>query len=305
MRAFDCRAIANFATSRESGRSLVDRIKAMQSRDGILSLSIVHGFPAADVYDVGTRVIAITDGDPGAAEAVASALGQEIIAGLPLRSTARLPPAEAIARGLSFDGGPVVLADRWDNPGGGVGGDNTQMLTALLAWPEVPAAIGAMWDPGAVRLCQAADPGTQLHLRVGGKATPQSGPPLDLIVTVGQTTDDLQVPFEQSRVSLGAAAAVRVGELDVVLASKRVQTFHPQVFTALGIDLGRKKLVAVKSANHFFAAFSKIAPQILYVDCDGPYPSEPKTIPYTQIRRPIWPLDPDPWGAGESQAMRP
>jgi microcystin degradation protein MlrC len=74
-----------------------------------------------------------------------------------------------------------------------------------------------------------------------------------------------------------------------------VQTFHPEIFTRLGIDLAAKKLVVVKSANHFHAAFARIAAHVLYVDCDGPYPSDPRTIPYTRIRRPIWPLDADPW----------
>src|SRR5690606_472391 len=39
----DCRAIANFLTSREPGRSLVDDILAMEGKDQVLSISIVHG----------------------------------------------------------------------------------------------------------------------------------------------------------------------------------------------------------------------------------------------------------------------
>ena len=66
-------------------------------------------------------------------------------------------------------------------------------------------------------------------------------------------TRDLIVPFEQSVVSLGAAAAIRIGALDIVLASKRAQTFHPDVFRNLGIDLTTRKIVVVKSASHFHA----------------------------------------------------
>jgi microcystin degradation protein MlrC len=62
---FDCRAIAGFMTSREPGRGFVDRIKALEGRDGILSISVAHGFQAADVYDVGTKVLVIADGDLG------------------------------------------------------------------------------------------------------------------------------------------------------------------------------------------------------------------------------------------------
>ena len=81
-------------------------------------------------------------------------------------------------------------------------------------------------------------------------------------------------PFEQSWVSLGPAAAVTIGTLDVVLASTRAQTFSPHVFTDLGIDLATKKIVVVKSSNHFHAAFAPIAESILYLDTGGPYPSD-------------------------------
>ena len=94
---------------------------------------------------------------------------------------------------------------------------------------------------------------------MGGKATPVSGHPVDAHVVIRASTDDLVIPFEQSRVSMGPAAAVTIGQLDIVLATGRAQTFSPEAFTNLGIDLAGKKIVVVKSSNHFYAAFSKIA----------------------------------------------
>jgi microcystin degradation protein MlrC len=189
----------------------------------------------------------------------------------------------------------VVLADRWDNPGGGVAGDSTVMVEALLRHPEIPAAIGAMWDPVAVSLCRAAGPGTRFTLRFGGKAAASSGPPIDAEVVVRATTPDLLIPFEQSEVSLGPAAAITIGNLDVVLATGRAQTFSPPVFTNLGIDLAAKKIVVVKSSNHFHAAFAPIAAEVMYLDTGGPYPSDPLKIHYVKARRPLAPLDPNPW----------
>ena len=68
-------------TSREPGRSFVDRMKALEGRDGILSISVAHGFQAADVYDVGTKVLVIADGDDTKARILAERLGREILAG--------------------------------------------------------------------------------------------------------------------------------------------------------------------------------------------------------------------------------
>jgi microcystin degradation protein MlrC len=293
---FDCRAITGFMTSREPGRRFVDRMKAMEGQDGILSISVAHGFQAADVYDVGTKVLVYGDGDQAKAEALAERLGREILGwGRGGGSPQHLKPDEAVAAALAVSGQPVVLADRWDNPGGGVAGDATVMVECLLRYPEIPAAIGAMWDPVAVSFCRAAGAGADISLRFGGKAAASSGPPVDAQVRIRATTPDLLIPFEQSHVSLGPAAAVTIGNLDVVLATTRAQTFSPHVFTDLGIDLAAKKIVVVKSSNHFYAAFAPIAAEVLYLDTGGPYPSDPAKIPYKKARRPLSPLDPNPW----------
>ncbi|MDF2810203.1 MAG: family metallopeptidase [Microvirga sp.] len=287
----DCRAIANFITSREPGRSLVDRIKMLEGRDDILSISVIHGFPAADVYDVGTKVLVISNDAPAAGKALALSLAREILEFGADRLPPMPSPAEAVLAAIEIVGGPVILADRWDNPGGGVAGDSTFLVHELMRHPDISAAVGALWDPVAVSLCSAAGVGSRLALRFGGKIAPSSGLPVDALVDIIGVTRDLVVPFEQSMVSLGAAVAIRIGRLDVVLSSKRVQTFHPDIFGKLGIDLAARKIVAVKSASHFYAAFSPIAREIIYVNCGGPYPPDPAKIPYKKIRRPIRPLD--------------
>src|SRR5690348_17099622 len=77
-------------------------------------------------------------------------------------------PAEAARKALAIEGGPVVVADRWDNPGGGVAGDSTLMIEELMQHPHVPAAVGALWDPVAASFRVAAGPGAEMPLRFGG-----------------------------------------------------------------------------------------------------------------------------------------
>lgn len=289
---YDLRVIGGYMTSREPGRSFTDRLLAIEGQGGILSASVIHGFQAADVADAGTKVLVYADGDRATAAALAERLAHEIMAWPPSSGTQHLLPDDAINAAVAAAGQPVVLADRWDNPGGGVAGDSTVLLRALLARPDVASAIGVMWDPVAVRLCAAAGQGAKLHLRFCGKATPQSGNPVDAHVTVRSVSPNLLIPFEQSVVSLGEAACISIGTLDVVLGSTRAQTFSPEAFTRMGVNLRAKTVVAVKSSNHFYAAFAPIAATILYVDSGGPYPPDPARIEYTKLRRPITPLDP-------------
>jgi microcystin degradation protein MlrC len=293
---FDCRLLGGgYMTNRPEGRAFVDRLMAMEGKDGVLSISVAHGFSAGDVPEVGTRTLVITDGDAAKARTLAERIGREVMAFAKAATPPHYTPEEAIALARTAPAHPIAFGDRWDSPGGGVPGDGTSAIAALLKHPDVPAAVGVLWDPIAVELCRAAGVGGNLWLRIGGKATPVSGPPVDAHVVVKALTPDLVIPFEQSLVSLGAAAAVSIGNLDIVLGSKRSQTFSPPAFTSLGVDLAAKKLVIVKSSNHFSAAFAKVCAAIHYLDSGGPFPHDPLKVTYRKVRRPIAPLDADPW----------
>jgi len=47
----------------------------------------------------------------------------------------------------------------------------------------------------------------------------------------------------------------------------------------------------VKSAQHFYASFAKVARQVMYVGAPGAATPHPATLPYRKIARPKWPLD--------------
>jgi microcystin degradation protein MlrC len=63
------------------------------------------------------------------------------------------------------------------------------------------------------------------------------------------------------------------------------------VFTQLGVDLAAKKIIVVKSSQHFYASFSKVARHVIYVGAPGAVTVDLKTLPYRKIRRPMWPID--------------
>ena len=88
---------------------------------------------------------------------------------------------------------------------------------------------------------------------------------------------------------LGDCAVIRIGSLDIVLNTNRSQAFSPDLFTNLGIDIAQKRILIVKSTNHFHGAFAPIAGEILYAAVEGPYPNDPARTPYTRLTRALWP----------------
>lgn len=292
----DCRMVDVFPTTREPTRSFVGRMRALQGQGGVLSVSLIHGFMAADVPEMGTQILVVTDDARDTGDRLAADLAEEVRA---LRGTTIMPLVDLDTlidqvSSAPADPRPFVVADVWDNPGGGVAGDSTAALSALIAAGLTSVGVATIWDPIAAAFCLAAGPGTVMPLRFGGKAGAASGPPIDAEVQVLATDAAAWQSFGSSRVPLGPSAAIRlVGtEIDIILNTNRTQTFEPDVFTNLGLDPMARQVLLVKSTNHFSAGFKPIAREIVYLGVDGIYPNDPRTTPYRKLTRPIWPRDP-------------
>lgn len=293
---YDCRMIAFFPTTREPTRSFVDRMTALEGRDGVLSVSLGHGFPHADVPEMGTRVLVYTDGRKAAGDALAERLGREVVSLREKTAPKLLTIPEALAALAETDTsrGPVVVAEPADNAGGGSASDNTLWLQALLAERVEGAAIAPLWDPQAVAFAHTMGVGARFSLRLGGKTSPLSNRPVDCEVEVIGLKQDGHQFFGDAKISLGDMAALRVdGLVDVVCIQRRTQAFSLDLFTAVGIDPRAKRLVVVKSAQHFHAAFGPIASEVLYSQTEGPSTQDYASHAYARVRRPLHPLDPD------------
>ena len=82
-----------------------------------------------------------------------------------------------------------------------------------------------------------------------------------------------------------------MGGVEAVLISTRAQGMGIDLFSNLGIDPKQRKILVVKSNQHFYASFSQIAAQVLYAEGDGPLPRDYAKLPWKKVQRPIWPLD--------------
>ncbi|QFT33474.1 hypothetical protein FIV00_23485 [Labrenzia sp. THAF82] len=291
---FDVRMIEILPTSRAPMRGFIDKMVRHEQSGAALSLSVIHGFMAGDSPDLGAKILVTTNNEKQAGDQLAEKLGLELFS---FRGTTRpefLSPSAALAKATAHPQGPVVIADVWDNPGGGVAGDSTILLRRALDLGLTDIAFGTIWDPMAVRLCHAAGEGACLDLRFGGKTASDAGDPVDGNVSVLKTQRNAVQSFGQSVVPLGDCAVIDINGIVVVLNSNRAQTFSPDLFTNLGIDVTAQKTLVVKSTNHFHSAFETIATDILYCAVDGPYPSDPRNNAYTRLERPIWPIVENP-----------
>lgn len=129
-----------------------------------------------------------------------------------------------------------------------------------------------------------AGAGSRLTLRIGGKVSRMSGMPADVDVVVRAVHPNHDEDgLGGARQGLGDAAWVEAdGGIDIVLTSMRAQTFAPDAFTGLGIDLLGKRLICVKSSHHFHTRFAPIADHIIHAGTPGTMQMDFANMPYTR-----------------------
>lgn len=292
MHVADCGMMDMFFTPVEPAASLVREMIELEAEPDVLSVSLIHGFPWGDVPDFGTRTLVVTDGETPHGQAVARDLAAKVFA---LRGKARTPLITAAeAAGLAkahASATPLVLADFADNAGAGAPSDATFLIAALMEAGVTEAGAAFIHDPVAVQIATAAGVGARIRLRVGGKTCVFSGDPLDLDVAVVALHANAVHDVKVVRADLGDVAVVRApGNFDLVLTAKRSQCFAPNAFSAFGVDPRQKRVLVVKSMQHFYTGFSRISADIAYVGTPGVASLDLNALPFRTVRRDLWPF---------------
>jgi microcystin degradation protein MlrC len=283
-------------TDREPLRSLMAQAREAERRSGRLSVSLMAGFPYADVPAMGPSVIAVADGDHAEAQAVADELAGRMWAA---RRELFVPcpgPEEAVRLALASDRRPVVLVDLGDNVGGGSAGDGTVLLAELLR-QGASGAVVVLHDPEAVRIARRAGPGGRFEQVVGGRVDRLHGDPVPVWGVVESLHDGTWVE-EQARHGgrrfndQGPTAVVTIeGPNTLVLNSLRTPPFSLGQLTSLGIDPTRRAFLVVKAAVAYKAAYGPIAGRVVEVDTPGLTAIDPARFSFRHIRRPMFPFD--------------
>ena len=277
------------------------RAAALRAEPGIASLSIVPGFPFSDVPDAGAAVLVHAldrPGGRGLAEEAADDLAALWWASRERFAMAATPLADVPLEPVP---GVTVLADIADNPGAGGSSDSTHILHHFLANGVRDAAFATIVDPEAVAACHAAGAGAGIDLAVGGKATVQSGPPVEARWEIEHLGDG--VFLNEGRMShgarnrLGRTATVSTAGISVMLCERRTQALDPSMFRAGGIVPEQCRWLVVKSSVHYRASFAVLATRMIDVECPGLSPSRLQSLDYHRVPRPIVPLDAIPASA--------
>jgi microcystin degradation protein MlrC len=281
-------------TAREPMATLMRLARRAEELPGVLSVSLMAGFPYADVPEMGPAVIVVADGDRAKAKATADELGAAM---WNVREQLYVPcptPAEAVAHAIASKQTPVLLVDLGDNIGGGSAGDGTVLLAELVK-QRAKGFVVALYAPEAVRVAKAIGVGGVMDGPLGG-SDGMHGPPVTVRGVVRSLHEGKWVETEarhggRRQNDQGHAAVLDLGDGSlVVLTSLRTPPFSLGQLTSLGIDPRAASAIVVKAAVAYKAAYAPIAGEIIEVDTPGLTAINPARFSYTRIRRPMYPL---------------
>jgi len=257
----------------------------LRQRPGVLSTSILQGFPYADVAEMGSAVIAVTDQDENLAVEIAAELSGALW-NERTQFTATALDIDSCLNEIKHLQGRVCLLDMGDNVGGGSPADSTHLAHALVL-RSIRKAFICLFDPVAV--CVAS---------MGGATDRLHGDPLVARVRVdglydGQFTENEArhggiVNFDQ-----GKSAVVTIASgLTVMLTSKRIVPWSLGQFACCDLDPQDFEVLVAKGVNSPLAAYASLCSHFVRVNTPGVTASDLSGFDYQWRRRPMFPFEP-------------
>jgi len=299
--------ISKQATGLDPMKSVMDDVRSVLERPGVLSASCGQGYPYADVIEMGVSFVVVADGDPEVARDAARWLADRTWERRALFGNDTPNPPEAMAAAMSapLGEGPTVIMDMGDNVGGGGSADSTHLL-AEAQRQGAGELLMSLFDPESVRACVAAGPGAEVTLEVGGKTDGLHGEPIEVTGRVRAITDGR---FEEPTpihggfrffdygptVALDLNAEGGLGEgVTLLLHTERgVGNMTREQMYSIGIFPERYRIVIAKGVVSPRAAYEPIARKIILADTPGVSSADLETFNFEHRRRPLYPFEED------------
>jgi len=287
----------NMRTAEGPMVELFTMARVWEAKPDMINVSVFGGFPFCDVPYAGLNVIATANGKKELAQSACDAIcaraweiKDQFLKVLPNINQA-MDQAEALLPQALIK--PVILADVADNPGGGGSGDTPELLREMIRRNLPKTAAALIWDPETVEKAFDVGVGNHAIFRIGGKAEPAYGEPIEVEATVRTLADGefyANGPMSRGNIAqIGRCARLQVGNVQILVSTIRMACNDADIFRHLGVEPTQQKLLLVKSRGHFRASFEPLAHAIVEVDAPGAANPNLKRYPYRRIH--TWPLN--------------
>jgi len=289
-------------TNVEPLKPIVDETRRLEKEPGILGVSFSGGYQYADVPAMGAGVVVVTDNNPELARRTAQQISDMVWATRD-RLKLNLPDsAAAVQQAMASPKFPVVLVEMGDNIGGGSAGDATFLLGEMVR-QKATGWVVAVADPAAVQAAMRAGVGAAFDLPVGGKTDKLHGEPVRVRGRVKSLHDGRFLETEirhggQRYYDQGLSAVIEAEgstpDLQnlLLVTTRRQVPFSIHQLVSCGIYPERQKILVVKAAVAFRAAYEPVAARIIEVDTPGVTSVNPRRFTWKMVPKTLFGMEP-------------
>ena len=269
--------------------------KSLEAEQGVLSTSLFLGHPYLDMPEMGSGGLVVTDDN----EQLAVHLARDVARKywdrrFDLEPTVETP-SEAVAKGLSIDGGPILLIEAADCCGGGAAGDGVATLRALLAAEIEETAIVPVVDAEAAQRCHQQGEEQQIRVPLGHQHDPRWGEPLEITGRVVRLSDGrFQYRggiWDGVHGNMGPSAVLDVQGVQILVTTYATYDWGDEQYQSMNLDARHAKFVVVKNPMNYRNVYPQIAKAIFVLDTPGPTPVTIRNVRFERLQRPYFPVD--------------
>ena len=287
-------SIEQHLTKEEPCKSLYAYVQELGKQENILSISILLGFPYADVREMGSSFIVVSNDDPALAERIGRQLESYLMDNKEhfVGKKNNIPSSLVLAKNLEK---PVLMLDMGDNIGGGSPGNNIILLEELENYGEFTYFF-CIYDPLAVIKASEYKNGDTLDLTIQGTIE-EGEKDYQLTVKLIQLKDG-RFSEEQARhggqvnYDMGKTALVTTGKGNtIMLTSLRVPPFSLQQLTSFEINPKNFDVIVAKGVIAPIAAYAPVCPSTIQVNTPGVTQADMTFFNYKNRRKPLFPFE--------------
>lgn len=289
------------------GKMIRDLLVQTEQEDpDMIQASFFHGFPYTDVPSCSVSVVVMAktqeSADRNARRIAQCAWDKRREFDVPIYSA-----EQAVSLALEQPESPVLIHESSDNPGGGTPGDGTFLLRELLH-RDVPAAISFIYDSEVAQQAVLAGVGATIDCRLGGKSDRFHGEPIEIKGAYVKSICDgcfrRISPMGYGRMmDIGITVCLVVGNVEIVVGGgakngifvSRTQTFDEGPFRIAGVDWQHKKIVALKSAQHFKGWWKDQVKTMISCESPGLMSADLSTFCFKQLDKDYYPFKDARW----------
>ncbi len=276
-------------------RALYEHLLAQEGRVGVLASGVTLGFPYADVPEMGSAFIVVTNDNPAQAQQLANESALWLAQRQADFTGVMIDPATAVKQSVS-SAKPVCLLDMGDNVGGGSPGDGMVLAHALRQHAPQLQSFLLLWDPAAVEQAVQAGVGAAIDVALGGRSMPCYGPTLQAKATVrglydGQVREHTVVHYGFTHFDMGPSAVLQVDNLTILVTTHRTYPASLNQLTACGLDPAQFDVLIAKGVHAPVGAYQRVCQTFIRVNTPGATSADLGDFTFHHRRRPLYPFE--------------